>query len=60
MLCYIRDDDACVVQYGWTALMWAAHNYHLPMVNLLAEQGAALDMVNEVRAGGDIYGMLYW
>ena len=49
MLCYIGDDDACVVQDGSTALMFAAYNGHLPIVQYLAEQGAALDMVNKVR-----------
>ena len=40
--------------------MGAAANGHLPIVQYLAEQGAALDMVNKVRAGEDIYAMLYW
>ena len=31
--------------------MWAAYNGHLPIVQYLAEQGAALDIVTEVRAG---------
>ena len=31
--------------------MVAAYNGHLPIVQYLAEQGAALDMVNKVRAG---------
>ena len=35
--------------------MRAAYNGHLPIVQYLAEQGAALDMVNEVRTGEDIY-----
>ena len=40
--------------------MWAALKGHLPIVQYLAEQGAALDMVNEVRVGEFIYAMLYW
>ena len=54
MLCYIGDDDdddGCVVQYGWTALMWAAEKGHLPVTQYLVERGAKVDMVNEVRAG---------
>ena len=40
--------------------MMAALQGHLPIVQYLAEQGAALDMVNQVRAVEDIYAMLYW
>jgi hypothetical protein len=39
--------------------MEAAYHDHLPIVQYLAEQGAALDMVTDVRAGEDIYAMLY-
>ena len=53
-LCYIGDDDACVVQRGSTALMEAAYNGHLPIVQYLAEQGAALNMANKVRVGGNM------
>ena len=49
MLCYI-DDDECVIQDGFTALMLAAQKGYLPIVQYLAEQGAALDIVNKVRA----------
>jgi len=40
--------------------MKAALKGHLPIVQYLVEQGAALDMADEVRAGEDIYAMLYW
>ena len=40
--------------------MGAAYKGHLHIVQYLAEQGAALDMVNEVRAREDICAMLYW
>ena len=40
--------------------MIAAHNGHLPIVQYLAEQGAALNTADKVRAGEDIYAMLYW
>ena len=49
----------CVVKSANTALMWAASNGHLPIVQYLAEQGAALDMADNVRAGEDIYAVLY-
>ena len=49
MICYIGD-DACVIQDGSTALMWAARRDQLAIVQYLAEQGAALDMVTEVMA----------
>jgi len=39
--------------------MRAAYYDHLPVVQYLVEQGAALDMVNEVRAGEDIFALLY-
>jgi len=41
--------------------MWAAYYGHLPVVQYLLEQGAALDIVSDkVRAKEDIYAMLYW
>jgi hypothetical protein len=40
--------------------MMAAYNGHLPIVQYLAEQGAALDIADKVRTGEDIYAMLYW
>jgi hypothetical protein len=40
--------------------MKAALQGHLPIVQYLAEQGAVLNMADEVRAGEDIYAMLYW
>ena len=39
--------------------MLAAQKGHLPIVQYLAEQGAALGMADKVRAGEDIYAMLY-
>jgi hypothetical protein len=39
--------------------MMAAINGQLYIVQYLVEQGAALDMADEVRAGEDIYAMLY-
>jgi len=38
--------------------MEAACNGHLPIVQYLVEQGAAMDMVTEVRTGEDIYAVL--
>ena len=39
--------------------MVAAQKVHLPIVQYLAEQGAALDMADKVRAGEDIYAVIY-
>ena len=37
------------VQVGSTALIFAAHNGHAPVVQALLDSGAAVDLVNQVR-----------
>ena len=58
-LCYIGDDDACVVQSGLTALMVAVWKCHLSEARFLMEQFVAINMSDKVRTGEDIYAMLY-
>ena len=38
-----------VIQDGRTALMYASHYGHLPVVEYLLQQGAAVDVQNKVR-----------
>ena len=40
--------------------MLAAQEGHLPVVQYLTGQGAQLNIADEVRAGEDIYAVLYW
>jgi len=40
--------------------MWAANNDHFLIVKYLMEQYVAIEMTDKVRAGEDIYAMLYW
>ena len=40
-----------VIQDGWTALMWASASGYLPVVECLVQQGAKINMQNEVRNG---------
>ena len=54
MLCNMKADDVGLVQKGYTALMKAAQFGHLPIVQYLVEQGAAMDVANEVRAVEDM------
>ena len=38
-----------MIQDGWTALMFASHNGRLPVVEYLIQQGADIQMQDEVR-----------
>ena len=38
-----------VVQYGYTAVMYASSNGHLPVVQYLVQQGADIHMQDKVR-----------
>ena len=59
MLWYIVDDECmCCIKGGNAPLIMAACNGHFPIVQLLVEQGASIDLVNKVRAGEAIYAIL--
>ena len=38
-----------VVQYGYTAVMYASSNGHLPVVQYLVQQGADIHMQDKVK-----------
>ena len=50
-----------MIQFGFTAVMRASMYGHLPVVEYLVQQGAAIDMQNNVRNhNNNNYNILLW